>query len=162
VYRAADTRLDRTVAIKFLPDHIASDAELREGFERPVHGGETDMWSMLAAPQKSRPVVRVGALSTRVLFGTPLAQLKHYNLRPEVRMLHEFIAVNRDEIISRWRAKVSARSSLPPTEAEIDHGVPVFLGADVGAHLGAVCAAHVSALRSRAISSPDLASLRRA
>jgi hypothetical protein len=34
VYRAADTRLDRTVAIKLLPDHIASDAELRERFER--------------------------------------------------------------------------------------------------------------------------------
>ena len=85
------------------------------------------MWSMLAVPQKSRPVVRVGALSTRVLFGTPLAQLKHYNLRPEVRGLHEFIAVNRDEIISRWSAKVSARSTPPPTEAEIDHGVPVFL-----------------------------------
>ena len=120
------------------------------------------MWSMLAVPQKSRPVVRVGALSTRVLFGTPLAQLKHYNLRPEVRGLHEFIAVNRDEIISRWSAKVSARSTPPPTEAEIDHGVPVFLGADVGAHLGAVCSAHVSVLRSRATSSPDLASLRRA
>jgi signal transduction histidine kinase len=44
-----------------------------------------------------------------------------------VRVLHEFIAVNRDEIISRCRAKVSARSTPPPTEAEIDHGVPVFL-----------------------------------
>jgi hypothetical protein len=62
-----------------------------------------------------------------VLFGTPRAQLKHYDLRPEVRVLHEFIAVNRDEIISRCRAKVSARSTPPPTEVEIDHGVPVFL-----------------------------------
>jgi signal transduction histidine kinase len=44
-----------------------------------------------------------------------------------VRVLHEFIAVNRDEIISRCRAKVPARSTPPPTEAEIDHGVPVFL-----------------------------------
>jgi signal transduction histidine kinase len=44
-----------------------------------------------------------------------------------VRVLHEFIAVNRDEIISRCRAKVCARSTPPPTEAEIDHGVPVFL-----------------------------------
>ena len=43
------------------------------------------------------------------------------------RMLHEFVAVNRGEIIRRCRAKVAARSVPPPTEAEIDHGVPVFL-----------------------------------
>jgi len=44
-----------------------------------------------------------------------------------VLVLHEFIAVNRDEIIRRCSAKVAARSIPPPTEAEIDHGVPVFL-----------------------------------
>jgi signal transduction histidine kinase len=42
-------------------------------------------------------------------------------------MLYEFIAVNRDEIIRRCRAKVARRSVPPPTQAEIDHGVPVFL-----------------------------------
>ena len=42
-------------------------------------------------------------------------------------MLQEFIAVNRDEIIRRCRAKVAARSMPPPTAAEIDHGVPLFL-----------------------------------
>jgi signal transduction histidine kinase len=42
-------------------------------------------------------------------------------------MLHEFIEVNRREIIKRCRAKVAMRSAPPPTEAEIDHGVPVFL-----------------------------------
>jgi hypothetical protein len=42
-------------------------------------------------------------------------------------MLHEFIAVNRDELIRRCRAKVAPRSIPPPAEAEIDHGVPVFL-----------------------------------
>jgi hypothetical protein len=42
-------------------------------------------------------------------------------------MLHEFIVLNRDEIIRRCRAKVATRSIPPPTEAEIDHGVPVFL-----------------------------------
>jgi signal transduction histidine kinase len=42
-------------------------------------------------------------------------------------MLHEFITANRDEIIERCRAKVATRSDPPPTEAEIDHGVPVFL-----------------------------------
>jgi hypothetical protein len=42
-------------------------------------------------------------------------------------MLHEFIAINREEIIKRCRVKVAARSVSPPTDAEIDHGVPVFL-----------------------------------
>src|SRR5262249_50301047 len=34
VYRGRDTRLDRTVAIKVLPPHLASRPELRERFER--------------------------------------------------------------------------------------------------------------------------------
>jgi signal transduction histidine kinase len=42
-------------------------------------------------------------------------------------MLREFIAVNREEIIRRCRAKVATRSVPPPTDVEIDHGVPVFL-----------------------------------
>jgi len=42
-------------------------------------------------------------------------------------MLHEFIAANREDIIDRCRAKVASRSVPPPTKAEIEHGVPVFL-----------------------------------
>src|SRR5688500_8021104 len=42
-------------------------------------------------------------------------------------MLHEFITLYRDEIIKRCRAKVAARTIPPPSEAEIDHGVPMFL-----------------------------------
>jgi serine/threonine protein kinase len=34
VYSATDTRLDRTVAIKVLPDHLATDPQRRERFER--------------------------------------------------------------------------------------------------------------------------------
>jgi Tol biopolymer transport system component/predicted Ser/Thr protein kinase len=34
VYRARDTRLDRTVAVKILPDHLSDRAELRERFDR--------------------------------------------------------------------------------------------------------------------------------
>src|SRR5262247_4029587 len=34
VYRARDTRLDRTVAIKVLQGHLAVDGDLRQRFER--------------------------------------------------------------------------------------------------------------------------------
>ena len=34
VYRALDTRLDRSVAIKVLPSHLSSDAELKQRLER--------------------------------------------------------------------------------------------------------------------------------
>src|SRR6202161_4557737 len=34
VYRARDTRLDRTVAIKVLPHHLSSNSDLRQRFER--------------------------------------------------------------------------------------------------------------------------------
>ena len=42
-------------------------------------------------------------------------------------MLHEFVTVHREEIVNRCRAKVGKRSVPPPTKAEIDHGVPMFL-----------------------------------
>ena len=59
-------------------------------------------------------------------------------------MLHEFIAINRDEIILRCRAKVATRSVPPPTEVEIDHGVPVFLDQ------------LMNALRSGEVTSPEI------
>ena len=34
VYKARDTRLDRTVAIKVLPEHLSENAELRQRFEQ--------------------------------------------------------------------------------------------------------------------------------
>jgi Tol biopolymer transport system component len=34
VYRARDTRLERTVAVKVLPEHLSSSAEVRQRFER--------------------------------------------------------------------------------------------------------------------------------
>ena len=34
VYKATDTRLDRTAAIKVLPEHVASNPDLKQRFER--------------------------------------------------------------------------------------------------------------------------------
>src|SRR5262245_11588765 len=34
VYKGTDTRLDRTVAIKVLPEHVASNPDLKQRFER--------------------------------------------------------------------------------------------------------------------------------
>jgi serine/threonine protein kinase len=34
VYRARDTRLDRIVAVKVLPEHLSSSPQIRERFER--------------------------------------------------------------------------------------------------------------------------------
>jgi signal transduction histidine kinase len=42
-------------------------------------------------------------------------------------MLHEFLTLHRDEIIARTRKKVAARAAPRPTEAEMEHGVPLFL-----------------------------------
>lgn len=42
-------------------------------------------------------------------------------------MLYEFISLHRNAIIARCRAKVATRSIPPPSDAEIEHGVPLFL-----------------------------------
>jgi len=42
-------------------------------------------------------------------------------------MLHEFLTLNRDELIRRCRSKVSKRNSPPVTTAELEYGVPLFL-----------------------------------
>jgi hypothetical protein len=42
-------------------------------------------------------------------------------------MLHEFLASNRDELITRCRSKASQRNSPPATLSELEHGVPLFL-----------------------------------
>ena len=46
VYRARDTRLDRIVAIKILPDHLADRAELRDRFEHEAKTiSSLNLWS---------------------------------------------------------------------------------------------------------------------
>src|SRR5260370_41518301 len=42
-------------------------------------------------------------------------------------MLHKILMENRQELIQRTRAKVSARSAPQATEEELEHGVPLSL-----------------------------------
>jgi signal transduction histidine kinase len=42
-------------------------------------------------------------------------------------MLHEFLTENRQELISRCRARVAMRPVPAPTTIELEHGVPMFL-----------------------------------
>ena len=42
-------------------------------------------------------------------------------------MLHQFLEVNRAELIERCRAKVARRTAPEPTVAEMEHGIPLFL-----------------------------------
>jgi len=44
-----------------------------------------------------------------------------------VKMLHEFLTMNRQLLISRCREKVAKRFEPTETRATIDHGVPLFL-----------------------------------
>src|SRR5580765_5678927 len=42
-------------------------------------------------------------------------------------MLHEYLAENRAELIERCALKVSQRSAPKATDAELEHGIPLFL-----------------------------------
>ena len=44
VYKARDSRLDRIVAIKVLPAHLAGNPELRERFEREARTSCIVLW----------------------------------------------------------------------------------------------------------------------
>ena len=43
VYKATDTRLDRTVAIKVLPAHVASDSDLKQTSRRNRRSGQVTL-----------------------------------------------------------------------------------------------------------------------
>jgi len=42
-------------------------------------------------------------------------------------VLHEFLTANRDELIERCARKVARRPTPEPTDAELEHGIPLFL-----------------------------------
>jgi len=71
-------------------------------------------------------------------------------------MLEQFIEINRKNIISRCRAKVATRSVPPPTAAEIDHGVPLFLDQLVAALRGGGTKQNTEITKSAVLHGRDL------
>jgi signal transduction histidine kinase len=43
-------------------------------------------------------------------------------------MLHEFLSANQADLIDRCRLKIAQRRAPKPTDAELEHGIPHFLG----------------------------------
>ena len=63
VYRAMDTRLDRTVAIKVLPPHLSASEEMRQRFEREAraisqlsHAHICALYDVGEAPNPQSPI----------------------------------------------------------------------------------------------------------
>src|SRR5687768_147290 len=71
-------------------------------------------------------------------------------------MLEQFIEINREDIISRCRAKVATRSVPPPTASEIDHGVPLFLDQLVAALRGGGTKQNTEITKSAVLHGRDL------
>ena len=63
VYKARDTRLDRTVAIKVLPQHVAADPYLKQRFEREAKSVNQSS-GVQRRSQRATPPNTVAATST--------------------------------------------------------------------------------------------------
>src|ERR1700730_9596825 len=56
-----------------------------------------------------------------VLFSVPV------HGKTDITMLHEFLTENRQTLITRCREKVAKRAAPRPSDAELQHGIPLFL-----------------------------------
>src|SRR5579863_3689767 len=117
VYRARDTRLDRTVAIKILPPHLSSNVELNTRFEREARAvsalnhpnichlydigsqdgiafivmeyldGETLAHRLIKGPLPLKQVVEFGIQIAQALATAHKAGILHRDLKPQNVML---------------------------------------------------------------------------
>ncbi len=55
VYKATDTRLERTVAIKVLPAHVASDPDRIRGERESADGSESSLGTPILIPARRSP-----------------------------------------------------------------------------------------------------------
>ena len=88
LYKARDTRLDRTVAIKVLPEHVATNPDLKQRFEREARA--------------------VAAFNHPNICKTPMLRTTGLRYRGAARVSRECI-----ETFREWRLPVGYRERGP-------------------------------------------------
>ena len=112
VYRARDTRLDRAVAIKILPDALARDPQFRERFDR-----EARVISQLEHPHIC-PLYDIGAhdgtayLVMQLLEGETLAERLQRGPLPVPRAIEHAVQIA-DALVLAHRAGIVHRDLKP-------------------------------------------------
>ena len=134
VYRARDTRLDRTVAIKVLPEHLANDPDSSQRFEREARAvsslnhphicvlhdighqdgidflvmecleGETLAARLAKGPLPVAPALDYAVQITSALAAAHRRGISHRDLKPGNIMLTKTGAKLLDFGLAKWRA----------------------------------------------------------
>ena len=147
VYRARDTRLDRTVAVKVLPRRFAEDAEMRRRFEREARAisalthphicglhdvgsqegieylvmeyldGETLVDRLARGPLPAAQAMRFGAEIADALAAAHRAGIVHRDLKPGNVMLTKSGVKLLDFGLAKPEAPAATANSVLPTQA---------------------------------------------
>ena len=112
VYRARDTRLDRIVAIKVLPDHLSSNAELRQRFEREARAVSSLNHPHICALYDVGHQDGIDYLVMEFIEGSPLSQRLENGALPTEQVLRYAIQIA-DALVKAHRGGIIHRDLKP-------------------------------------------------